>query len=195
MSAVKLLKSLSISGPFALFRHTLVYGRALSELVPLVASCARFSLSAACLVKGQPLTFHLASGDPVFPSVEPRRFDSRLEERFARDILRLAPDWDLFREPEAFEASGHLIFPDFLLRYRPDPSRCFWIEIAGFWTPEYVHRKLAALRAARVPNLILCVDENRRCSEADLPPGTPVLRFRKRIYVSLVLEVLEGRTR
>lgn len=185
---------LSISGPFALFRHTLVYGRALGELVPLVTQSSRFSLSAVCLLGGQELTFTLGTGDPLFPAAEPRRFDSRLEERFARDMKRVAPDWDVLREPAAFDASGTLIFPDFLLRHRLDPSREWWVEIVGFWTPEYVSRKLAALRAARVPNLILCIDEERRCSESDLPPGVPAIRFRRRVDASQVLSIIEGRT-
>ena len=39
---------LELSGPFALFRRTLVYGRALSEILPLLAWCDRFRLRAEC---------------------------------------------------------------------------------------------------------------------------------------------------
>jgi predicted nuclease of restriction endonuclease-like RecB superfamily len=184
---------LSISGPFALFRHTLVYGRALGGLVPLLARCPDFSLSAVAVLRGERATFRLAAGDPIFPAAaEPRRYDSRLEERFARDVARLAPDWDVMREPEAVEAGGKLLFPDFLLRHRLDPTRRWLVEIVGFWTPDYVSRKLAALRAARISNLVLCIDEERRCSEEDLPPQTPVVRFRRRIDAGEVLAILEA---
>jgi len=183
---------LSISGPFALFRHTLVYGRALAELVPRLGRCPDFSLSAAAVLRGERVTFRLAAGDPIFPAAEPRQYDSRLEERFARDMARVAPDWDVIREPEAVEAGGKLIFPDFLLRHRLDPTRRWLVEIVGFWTPDYVSRKLAALRAARIPNLVLCIDEERRCSEEDLPPQTPVVRFRRRIDAAEVLAILEA---
>jgi hypothetical protein len=131
----------------------------------------------------------LGSGDPLLPAAEPRRFDSRLEERFARDMKRVAPDWDVLREPEALDACGTLIFPDFLLRHRLHPFRQWWVEIVGFWTPEYVTRKLAAFRAARTPNLILCIDEDRRCSEADLPAGVPVIRFRRPVDAAMVLNL------
>ncbi len=77
-------------------------------------------------------------------------------------MARIAPDWDVIREPEAVPAAGKLIFPDFLLRHRLDPARAWLVEIVGFWTPDYLSRKLAGLRAARIPNLILCVDEERR---------------------------------
>ena len=183
---------LSISGPFALFRHTLVYGRALAGLVPILVRCPRYSLSAHAVLEGEKATFELTSGDPLFPATEARRYDSRLEERFARDMARIAPDWDVIREPEAVPAAGKLIFPDFLLRHRLDPARAWLVEIVGFWTPDYLSRKLAGLRAARIPNLIVCVDEERQCSEADLPANTPVVRFRRRIDVARLMEVLEA---
>ncbi len=182
---------LSISGPFALFRHTLVYGRALSELVPLLARAPRFSLSARCRIHGEMVRFVVESGDPLFPSENLRPFDSRVEERFARDLARLAPDWHVLREPEAVPALGTLIFPDFLLLHRLNPRRRFWVEIVGFWTPEYVSKKLETLRAARIDNLILVIDEARRCSERDIPPDALVVRYQKRVDASKLLPILE----
>jgi predicted nuclease of restriction endonuclease-like RecB superfamily len=184
---------LSISGPFALFRHTLVYGRALAELIPLLARAPRFSLSARCLIHGERVRFVVESGDPLFPSENLRAFDSRIEERFARDMARLAPDWQVLREPEAVPALGTLLFPDFLLCHRLDPGRRFLVEIVGFWTPEYISRKLETLRAAKIQNLILVIDEARRCSENDLPLGAQVVRFRKRVDAAKLLPILENR--
>jgi predicted nuclease of restriction endonuclease-like RecB superfamily len=181
---------LSISGPFALFRHTHLYGRALAELVPLVARSPRFSLSAWCFVSGERVRFVVRSGDPLFPAENLRVFDSRLEEKFARDMARLAPDWQLVREPEAVPALGTLVFPDFLLYHRLDPKRRFLVEIVGFWTPQYVSRKLEALRDARIENLILLVDEARRCSEADFPPDARVVRFQRKIDAAKLLPIL-----
>lgn len=184
--------ALDLSGPFALFRRTLVYGRALGEIVPLLAWCRRFRLRADCTLGERRATVELASGDPIFPAAEPRRYDSRLEERFAREFRKAAPDWDLVREPEAVRADGCLVFPDFALQHRVDPSRRWLLEIAGFWTPEYVARKLARYRAARLANLILCLDEARNCAEADLPPDARVIRFHRRVDPAAVLEVIEG---
>jgi len=125
------------------------------------------------------------SGDPIFPAEEPKAYDSKLEERFARDLKRAAPDWDLLREPEPVPAGRSLIFPDFLLRHRLCPRRSFFIEILGFWSADYLARKLALLRAAGLNNLILCIDEARG---DDLPlPNARIVRFRRRIDPLLVL--------
>jgi hypothetical protein len=138
------------------------------------------------------LPFVVESGDPLYPSENLRSYDSRLEETFARDMARLAPDWEVLREPTAVPALGTLLFPDFLLSHRLDPERRFFVEIVGFWTPSYLKRKLETLRAARIENLILCLDDARRCSKEDLPPDARVVRFRKKVDASKLLPILEG---
>ena len=186
---------LDISGPYALFRRTLLYGRALGELLPLLVWCRQFRLRAACFVRRRRLTLQLGSGDPIFPGSEPRPYDSKLEERFASDFRRIAPDWDVIREPEPVQAGNVLLFPDFALQHRSDGRR-WLLEVVGFWTPEYVARKLALLRTAGLPNLILCIDETRNCAAAELPPSSRVVPFRRRIDATTVLSAIEGeRTR
>ena len=186
---------LEISGPFSLFQHTMLYGRALAELLPHLAWCARFELRAACALRGRLATVSVESGDPIFPAAPPALYDSRLEERFARDVARLAPDWDLLREPEPLRSGTTLIFPDFLLRNRLHPARQILIEIVGFWTPEYLAAKLEKLRQADLPACLLCIDEDRACATADLPPHLPVVRFRRRLDAAAVLREVERLTR
>ncbi|OGK93935.1 MAG: hypothetical protein A2X51_12945 [Candidatus Rokubacteria bacterium GWC2_70_24] len=117
----------------------------------------------------------------------PRQSDSLVEECFAREFRHLAPEWDVVREPEPIAADGRLIFPDLALQLRSDPARRWLPEIVGFWTPDYVARKLALSRSARLSNLILCIDGDRNWSEADLPPGALVVRFRRRVDAAAVL--------
>ena len=181
---------IQISGPFSIFQHTLLYGRSLSELVPHLGWCARFRLRAACALRGRICHVTVESGDPIFPAAAPATFDSRLEERFARDIQSLAPDWDLIREPEAIRAGTTLIFPDFMLRHRIHPARRVLIEIAGFWTPEYLRRKIERLRKADLPPFVLCIDDQRACGQADLPVdlAASIVRFRRRVDAATVLD-------
>jgi hypothetical protein len=186
------LARIEVSGPFALFRQTLLYGRALASIVPLLAWARRFELEAACDVRGRRAVVALATGDPIFPSQEPRRFDSALEERFARDFARTARDWSIIREPEPIEAAGHLVFPDFAVHPRLEPTRRWFVEIVGFWTPEYLSRKLERLRRARISNLVVCVDADRNVGEGELPLGAGVVHYRRRIDVAKVLEIVAG---
>ena len=181
---------LEVSGPLALFRHTLLYGRRLASLLPGLAWCRRFRLAAEVAVGARRLVLRLATGDPLFPAEEPRRYDSKLEERFAREFMRAAPEWHLVREPEPLRAGRSLVFPDFALTHREDPSRRWLVEIAGFWTPGYVATKLARLREANVANLILCLDEERDCGDGALPDGARLVRYRRKIDVATVVAIV-----
>jgi len=181
---------LELSGPLSLFRRTTVYGRALSSLLPRLALCPRFELRALCALADRALPLLLKSGDPIFPAQPPKPFDSKLEARFARDFAKAAPDWDLVREPAPLVAGERLIFPDFALVHRRDPARRHLLEIVGFWTAAYLRDKLAGLRAARVDDLILCLDADRNCGPDELPPGARVILYRKRVDPQAVLAVL-----
>lgn len=179
-----------VSGPFALFRRTLLYGRALGSLLPVLAWTRRFRLDAECEVRSRVVDLTFASGDPIFPSSEPRRFDSQVEELFARDFGRAAPGWAIVREPEPFQAGGHLVFPDFAIHPRAEPERRWLVEMVGFWTPEYLVGKLERLREARIANLVLCIDEERNVGRGDLPEAARVVRYRRKVDPRSVLEVI-----
>ncbi|HEY6727788.1 MAG TPA: DUF790 family protein [Polyangiaceae bacterium] len=184
---------LSVSGPYALFRHTLVYGRALASLVSRAARCRRFSLHATCVLSGARdlVEFTVKSGDPVVPTAAGPAYDSKLEERFAKDFGKRALDWELVREPEAIAVGANWIFPDFLLRHRRDSARHALLEIVGFWTPEYLRHKLESLRKANLNRFILCVDAARNCAPADFPAHANVIRYKRRVPAAEVLKVLE----
>jgi len=186
---------LDISGPYALFRRTLVYGRALASVLPRVARCQRFELEATCVLSsaGEVGRLTLRSGDPIQVAAPLARYDSKVEEKFARDFLQLTDDWDLIREPEAVSAAGQWLFPDFLVRHRRLPGCQALLEIVGFWTPEYLREKLERLKRAELPNIILCVDEQRNCSDEELPAGAHVIRYRRRVPAQVVLMHLNAR--
>ena len=187
---------IEISGPFAIFRHTLVYGRALGELLPLLAWCRRYALQADCVIGEREAELRLGAGDPIYAGEEPILYDSRLEERLARDLRRCAPDWTLLREPEAVSVTlrgeAKLIFPDFALEHRHDPARRWLVEVVGFWTPGYLADKLASYRAAGLARLLLCIDDRLACEDGDLPAGAHVLRFRSRIDPAALLAIVDG---
>lgn len=181
---------IEVSGPFALFRHTTVYGRALASLLPVLRGADGFELLARCTLGSRPVMARLGSGDPIFPpGAEPRRFDSKLEERFARDFAKLAPDWDLVREPEPITVGGAWIFPDFALVHRA--SRRRWLmEIVGYWTPAYLEAKLDRLRRAGRQDLIVAVDEKLACDDKEIPELPQMVRFRGRVDAAAILAIL-----
>src|SRR6185436_11044004 len=93
------------------------------------------------LVDGEERVLRHVPADPVWASAPPRRFDSRVEERFEREWRREGPEYAIVRNPVAIEVAGRLAFPDFSVT-RGGAS--WLVEIVGFWTPEYVRGKLEA---------------------------------------------------
>ena len=159
-----------------------------------MAWCNEFELTAECALGrgGQLSTLILRSGDPIAAGRELARHDSRLEARFERDFRRLAPDWDVMREPRPIASGNTLIFPDFELCHRHDPRRRWLLEIVGFWTPKYLSEKLERLRAAGIERLVLCIDQRRHCGEDELPADARIVRYKTRIDPRAVLAVVAG---
>jgi predicted nuclease of restriction endonuclease-like RecB superfamily len=189
--------SLEISGPFALFHHTILYARALASLLGGLARCHDWELEAICALEPAP-TLHrllLSNRDPLparAPSGSPM---TRLEQRFARDFKKLTCDWDVVPDPEAIGNGRDLFFPDLELLHRERDER-WYLEVVGFSTPDYLERKLTRLRDAGLSNVILCVDAERQCGAEPVPEmGVQVLGHRRRIDAARVLEIVEARAR
>ncbi len=182
--------TLRLSGPLSLFRRTTIYGRALGSLLPTLAWADSFELLAFCHLGDREARLRFQTGDPIMPAAVPARYDSAVERHLARGLIRHASDWVVVREPEPVPVGRSLIFPDFALVHRHDPARRWLLEVVGFWTPEYLESKLRAYRDARLDRLILCIDEQRACAADDLPRGARVIRYRRRVDIASVLNIL-----
>lgn len=179
---------LELSGPMTLFKRTRLYGSALASLLPSLAWCDRWIVDAECVVGARLVSFRLSTGAPILPADAPKRFDSKIEQRFARDFEKLKLPYTLIREPRPIVVDDSLLFPDFALE-RPGEAPVF-IELVGFWTPAYLEQKLARYRRARLSNLVLCVDEALGCAEGSLPENARVVRFHGRVDVGAVLAAI-----
>ena len=181
---------LHLSGAFSIFHHTIMYGRVLASVLPMLVWCERFDLTARCMLRGRIVNARLCSADPIAGGDPPRAFDSRLEERFAREFAKATLDWDLIREPEPVVSDDSLIFPDFALIHRRDASKRFLLEIVGFWTPDYLREKLYRLRSITFDPLILCIDRKLNCSSDEVPAHSRIVWFDRRIDPSDVLAAM-----
>ena len=70
-------------------------------------------------------------------------FDSAVEEKFAKRFEQAETGWRLAREPDPLVLSnGGAFIPDFVFEKY---DRKIYLEIVGFWTKEYLERKLQKL--------------------------------------------------
>ena len=151
-----------VTGPDALFCSTRRYGTRFARLLRTVAGTAEWRLAATVDDRGTERELVLTDDDVSVPGVEPVSqvtFDSGVEESFARRFESLDLPWDLVREPDPLAAGEHVVVPDFAFDWRYGAFRVYF-EIMGFWTPEYVERKLSRLADVTDVELLVAVDES-----------------------------------
>ena len=174
---------LDIVGPLALCHGTAVYGRALGTLVPLLGACVDFELRLRAEARGQ--AYELVVASPVLLPEAPPPRPWKLVDALARDLEHRGFVVD--RAPPPLANGQALVCAD-LRVHRPGGAVA--IEIVGFWTPEYLARKLARYAAVGVPHVVLCVDAARACEDDDPPPGACVVRFARRIDADALAQLL-----
>ncbi len=151
-----------VTGPDALFRSTRRYGTRFARLLRTVAGTAEWRLTATVDDRGTERDLVVTGDDVSVPGVEPVTevtFDSGVEESFARRFESLDLPWDLVREPDPLAAGEHVVVPDFAFDWRYGGFRVYF-EIMGFWTPEYVEKKLSRLADVTDVELLVAVDES-----------------------------------
>ena len=177
---------MTVSGPLALFHDTLKYGRALARWFPAVVATPGWSVEARVILGGETLRLALDGSSPL-PRTHalPLAHDSKLEARLEKDLRRLTSPWKIERESAVVRAGGRLFFPDFSL---VSARGRVLVEIAGFWTPEYLVEKAALLRAANVP-LVMCADE--RHAQGALASDPRVVLFRRSVDAASLIDACE----
>jgi len=179
--------SVHVSGPLALFHRTTKYGGALASFVPALVSTPAWSLEAHCVVDGRRLLFRADDSLPLARThVLPRTHDSDVERRLDRDLRKIARGWSLSREADVVQVGARLFFPDFTLVRGRDRVL---VEVVGFYTRDYLDKKLEALRSVALPIIVL-VDEDLACDDEEIA-GDVVLRYRRRPDAEKVIAAAE----
>ncbi|MBX0321727.1 DUF790 family protein [Halomicroarcula sp. F13] len=170
-----------VTGPDALFSNTRRYGTRFARLLRTVAQASEWELTATVDDRGTDRELQLSDGDVAVPGVDPVTdvtYDSGVEADFAARFSALGLDWRLVREPEPLEAGEHVVVPDFAFEWAPggdatvgntsDPDAPFrvFFEVMGFWTPEYVEKKLDRLAAMEDVEMLVAVDESLGVGDA-----------------------------
>jgi predicted nuclease of restriction endonuclease-like RecB superfamily len=156
---------LTLTGPAAAFvARRSRYGARFARIVPALSRASAWQLRATVVHRDRPVTFVLqgrarTAGARVGLEPSRARYDSVWERRFARDFRAardgLTAGWTLTRERTPLVADGRVALPDFTLRHTD--GREAYVELVGFWTPEYLREKAAMVaRVGDVP-LVLVV--------------------------------------
>jgi len=168
----------SLDGPVSLFKLTDRYGTSIAKLLPSIISSDKWSLIAWIVRKtmsGKKIyEFKISSSEAPSLLTDPydsnerfaSYFDSSVEEKFANRFEQLANGWKLVREPDPLVVSrGRAFIPDFMFQKY---DRKIYLEIVGFWTKEYLEKKIQKLIdivSNKNIDLFIAVNEELACSK------------------------------
>ncbi|MBN1483017.1 DUF790 family protein [candidate division KSB1 bacterium] len=178
---------IQIDGPLALFRKTFKYGTNLARFLPGVLLANRWEMSAEISTEKGVRWFRLNQNSGLvsyYKSADP--FDSSIEAAFYASFVKRETEWIIQREADIVDLGDTVLIPDFTFRH-PD-GRSVNFEIVGFWTPDYLTKKLDKLARANRQDMIVAVNEKLNCSKEDF--SGPVIFYKTRVKVSEVLELL-----
>jgi hypothetical protein len=182
---------ITLDGPLSLTTHTERYGICMARLLPALLTAKRWrmesvvntSFAGHCIFRldnSCGLTSH-------YPEQPP--FDSSAEEAFFEKFSKTKKTkWMVEREGGLLDLKDTVMIPDFVFRH-PD-GRLVYLEIIGYWRPEYLAKKLDKIKRAGRQPLVLAVPEALNCSVDEF--DGPVIRYKGRLLLKDVLPAIEA---
>jgi len=168
----------SLDGPISLFKLTDRYGTSIAKLLPSIMRSEIWSIDAWIVRKtmsGKKIyEFKMAFSEAptllLLPFTDKDLaaplFDSSVEEKFANKFEQSANGWKLIREPDPLIVSnGRAFIPDFMFQKY---DKKIYLEIVGFWTKDYLQRKIQKLMdivSNKEIDLFIAVNEELGCSK------------------------------
>lgn len=182
-----------VTGPASLFKKTKKYGTSLARLVPHVIRAGQWRMQAKVetTVAGEKRIYDFemddSNGDVLPEYVEEESFDSEVEREFAAHFRSVSQDWNLLREPSVLTSGPFVMIPDFCFERR---GRKLYMEIVGFWTPEYLKKKISKVNNID-EKIFLAVDKNLECTGSEFKgKNVDVIFYDKKIPIMEVVKRL-----
>ncbi len=188
---------ITVGGPMSALKSTERYGTSLAKLLPFIVLSPGWSMEASIVRKdysGNPRVYRFAMDEkthaPLFGRFaeidDTTTFDSEPEEKFYESFKNAGTGWAISREPEPLITGKYLFIPDFLLE--KDGTKVY-LEIAGFWTADYLKKKVAKLNEVKDKNLIVLASAKMSCDAFKFFSGS-VIFFDKKIPLKDVTDRL-----
>ena len=195
----------SLDGPLSLFKLTDRYGTSIAKLLPSIVTSEKWHVRAWIVRKTMlgKKVFEFELSDAGAPSLRPGIshieqkektdgiYDSSIEERFARKFEQFNTGWKLVREPDPIITDGRAFIPDFMFE---NYNRRVYLEIVGFWTKEYLERKLHKLivSAANKIDMFIAVNEELACSKISSLSKEKVIFYKDEVPIKPVIDYLKS---
>jgi len=191
---------IKVDGPASLFKLNRRYGTSLAKLLPIIVQNQAWRVEAKILRrKGDRRLLNLELDNekhggimkaPETPE-EAEIYDSQVEQDFAKRFRALGTGWTLTREPEPIPVGRRVMIPDFGFR---KGGMVVYLEVAGFWTPQYLEEKLRKLRQLGDVDMIVAANRDLACQKLDkIGEKLNLVYYKRRIPLRPILIHLKAR--
>jgi uncharacterized protein len=181
---------ITLSGPASVLQETRRYGVSFARFLPALLACKGWSMEAVLQTPWKtPAKLVISDADRFTSHLPPpAEFDSSLEESFAQKFGPTRDGWQLIREGDILCERQKTFVPDFTFRHE-DGTQVF-LEIVGFWTPEYLARRRETLHQFRHHRILLAVPQRSLRAGAAIPDN--VLVYKTALKLPPLLAALEA---
>ncbi len=181
---------IELSGPVSVLRETRRYGVNLARFLPALLACKGWRMTAVLRTPWNATAVLAVCDKDGYTShlPPPQEFDSSLEGAFAEKFGGVREGWRLIREGDILHEHQTTFVPDFTFRHE-DGTEVF-LEIVGFWTPEYLAKRREILGRFRHHRILMAVPQ-RSLREGAVPGGNVVI-FKTGLTIKPVLAALEA---
>jgi predicted nuclease of restriction endonuclease-like RecB superfamily len=179
---------IDLSGPASVLHETRRYGINFARFVSALTACRNWNMR-GCVSTPWNTTaqVRLSSEDGYQTHVKsPPEFDSQVEEALAKSWGESRQGWKLLREAGILHEGQTTFVPDFLLKH--EDGREVFLEVVGFWTPEYLEKKRKTIARFSHHRILLAVPW--RTVKLDRV-GRGVIIYKTRIKPEAVIESAE----
>jgi predicted nuclease of restriction endonuclease-like RecB superfamily len=184
-----------LTGPMSVFRNTRRYGIRMALLLPGLLLAERFSMNASVMIGENRKLFRLDHNCGLRSHYHetPKEFDSKVEsELFEKFTTNKKTIWTIMREGDIIDLGDTVFIPDFTFSH-PDGRKAI-LEIVGFWTPEYIEKKLQKIRRVKDSRLIVAISRDLNCSRKDTASLTDkrIIHYKGVLKVKDVMRALDS---
>jgi predicted nuclease of restriction endonuclease-like RecB superfamily len=172
-----------LDGPVSMFHRSQKYGVQMAVFLPALLLCRDWRMRAEIAPQ------HQSSRGSAFFELDSRQrqlrshyvgaasLETSVSEKLVDSWGRLESEWQLELSREVIDLGESAFIPDFVLHHA-DGRRVF-LEVLGFWTPDYLKERLEEFAHAGVKNFILAAWDELRGSRDPLtriPPHTIIFK-------------------
>ena len=179
---------IDLSGPASILRESRRYGILFARFIPTLLACGQWHMLANPITPwGRSAELRVTSEDGYRSHLSsPAAFDSEVEQALAEKWSESRNGWRLLRDAGILHEGQTTFVPDFLLKH--DDGREAFLEIVGFWTPEYLAAKRKTIAKFSGRKILLAVPKRTAKENA---AGPSVVIYKTRIKPDEVAEAVE----